>query len=249
MIVRFTEAYKWRLPERIEGASELSCTEKRVLLRLGRYEGTRGDARPKLETLAESLGISRSSAQRAVVALERQGLITVTRRNHGRLPSVVVFLDHPWLHEGPTTEPIEIPPEAQADPPPRAPKPSRPAKPKRAKPAQPELPGVPVPPPPPPREKSRELLLYDYFEAKRRGHLGRLGVDYVPESKPVSPAWATMVFSAALAMLDGDPERVSALVDLYFDEEWPAKYEVPYCFGAFAKVWRDQLLPNVPVAA
>lgn len=88
---------KMWIPEQLASRRELTWNEKAVWARLARYEGKTGEARPKLETLAEELGISWDTAQRAVQALERHGLIRVTRRNFSRRPSLVEFLDHPWL--------------------------------------------------------------------------------------------------------------------------------------------------------
>lgn len=103
------------VPEQIARRRELSWNEKAVWARLARYEGGKGEARPKLETLAEELGISWDTAQRAVMALERVGLIRVTRRNHSRRPSLVEFLDHPWLREAlpqiAVTDPDPTPPQ------------------------------------------------------------------------------------------------------------------------------------------
>lgn len=204
-----------------------------VMLRF--YGWSRGQAFASQETLADELGVSTDTIGRATRELEKLGLLTVTR-SYGAT-NLYEFPEHQLAPTGGTL------------PKPRQSRPPRPSKPKRAsKPAQPELPGVPAPPPPPPRERSRELKAYDFFDGRRRGTLGRLGVAFVPESKPVSAAWITVVFSAAYSVLGEDPERVASLVDLYFDEAWPAKYEVPYNFGAFAKVWRDQLLPKVVAA-
>lgn len=114
------------------------------------------------------------------------------------------------------------------------------------KPEQQPLPGTPTPPTPPPREKTRHLKAYDFFEGKRRGHLERIGVPHVPEAKPPSAAWITVVFTAIFDAVHDDGSRAAALIDLYFEETWPAKYDVPYNFGAFAKVWRDQLLAKLP---
>lgn len=86
---------KMWLPEQLARREELSAAEKLVWARLARYEGENGEARPKLQTLSASLGISYDTAQRAVKALERHGLIRVTHRY--RRPSLIEFLDHPWL--------------------------------------------------------------------------------------------------------------------------------------------------------
>lgn len=237
-VVRFFEAYKGRLPDRIDQVPEpeLSSIAKRVLVRLGRFEGRRGEARPRLETLAECLGISRESAKRAVGALRDAGLIHVTARHHEGRPSLYEFLDHPWLHEAPTIEAEDADDEL-----PPAPRPSKPKRAPKPKAAQPELPGVPPPPPPPPKEKSSEMLIYDLFMKKRRDKLGEL---FTEEKIPPHAAWVTAVFSSVLKAVEDDEDDVVDLLRLYFDEDWPAAYG-PYSFACFAKHWREKWLPKV----
>lgn len=117
--------------------------------------------------------------------------------------------------------------------------------PRPVRPVPQELPGVPPAPPSPPREKSRQLLAYDFFDQRRRKRMGEL---YAPEAKLPSAVWITVVFTAIFKEVD-ESERVVELIDLYFAEEWPGKLTEPFCFAAFAKHWREKWLPKLAVAA
>lgn len=115
---------------------------------------------------------------------------------------------------------------------------------KARKPVQPELPAIPPKPPP---EPSKEILAYRLFCARRERHFRDLQVDLVPEAKPISAAWITVTFQSMYRAVNDEDERIFELIDLFFEQDWPAKFDVPYCFAAFAseKVWRKQLLPKL----
>lgn len=89
------------LPEQLASRPEVSPVEKLVWSRLARYQGPTGEARPKLETLAEELGIAWSVAQRAVAGLAEKKLIKVHLRRGQHRPSLIEFLDHPWVRDSP----------------------------------------------------------------------------------------------------------------------------------------------------
>lgn len=93
------KTHKVWVPETLLWRTELSANAKLVYARLARYEGRSGEARPKLRTLARTVGLSRGATQRALKELEDLKLVSSHLRRGQHRPSLFKFLDHPWLHE------------------------------------------------------------------------------------------------------------------------------------------------------
>lgn len=96
---RFSKARKAWLPEELMRRPEISSNAKLVYARLARFEGRNSAAYPKLNTLAEELGLSWSTVQRAVTELVEAKLLRIKVRRGQHRPNKFEFLDHPWFDE------------------------------------------------------------------------------------------------------------------------------------------------------
>lgn len=73
-----------------------------VLMLLDDMQGKKGKCWPKIEVLADELGISKSSVKRAVEELLDQGFLKRSRRAFGRSNEYAVLKHHQWAHPEPT---------------------------------------------------------------------------------------------------------------------------------------------------
>jgi len=75
---------------------EVSMAAKLTYARLGQYAGKDGEAFPKIETLAEELGASKSTVERALLELKKAGLIESHQRGLTQ-SNRYFFLSHRWM--------------------------------------------------------------------------------------------------------------------------------------------------------
>lgn len=84
------------IPEWLERLTGISGGAKICYARLARYAGENGYAFPKIETLAEAIGVSERQVRRYITQLEEINLIEVKQIGFGRA-NRYYFLEHPSM--------------------------------------------------------------------------------------------------------------------------------------------------------
>lgn len=87
------------VPDAMLRLTNITLASKVVYARLVKFAGPNGNCYPSQETLAESLGISKSGVRKALNQLEEEGFIEVIQGDRTRhMNNYYRFLDHPFLH-------------------------------------------------------------------------------------------------------------------------------------------------------
>jgi len=86
---------------------ELSQGAKVVYARLSQYAGRKGCAYPRVQTLANSIGLAERQTQRYLAELKKHELIRVKDFSVHGAASRYYFLSHPWMYEDEVHETTE----------------------------------------------------------------------------------------------------------------------------------------------
>lgn len=109
-----------------------------------------------------------------------------------------------------------------------------------AKPTQQSLPGAPSSPAPTPRALSQQQEDLEEFDDSRRTRLAEIGVNPAELlDEKHHPVFVNVAMKKVRDACGDDDDLLCAVFDHYFSEQWPARYDPPYNFRAFAseKVW------------
>jgi len=83
------------IPEWLLPRDEISAGAKLCFARLARFAGQNGKAYPKIETLANALGVSKRQCSNYLKELKEVNLIESEQQGLGQ-PNIYYFLDHKW---------------------------------------------------------------------------------------------------------------------------------------------------------
>ena len=86
------------VPNWLMKRTELSAWAKLTYARLGQYAGKDGEAFPTVETIAEEIGASKSTVERALAELKKADLIESVQRGLNKSNSYF-FLAHQWMKQ------------------------------------------------------------------------------------------------------------------------------------------------------